>query len=164
MHDQGVAFRHTLVGDGDDRDKVLSLMRELKLSDICQWLGTQTQDVVLEHYCISDVFVLGCEVASNGDRDGIPNVFVESMAVGLPVVGTRVSAISELIDDGKTGLLVAPGQPEKLARAIRRLLTDMELRNQVTQAARTRVVEEFDNKKLIQDLAAIYRLEQPLLK
>ena len=164
LHDQGVAFRHTLVGDGDDRDKVLSLMRELKLSDICQWLGTQTQDVVLEHYCISDVFVLGCEVASNGDRDGIPNVFVESMAVGLPVVGTRVSAISELIDDGKTGLLVAPGQPEKLARAIRRLLTDMELRNQVTQAARTRVVEEFDNKKLIQDLAAIYRLEQPLLK
>ncbi len=162
LRDQGVDFRHTLVGDGDDREDILSLIRELGLSDVCQWLGTQPHETVLEHFRRSDIFVLGCEVAKDGDRDGIPNVFVESMAMGVPVVGTRVSAIPELIEDGKSGLLAPPGQPEKLAEAMRRMLTDMELRKQVIRSARQRVVQEFDNKKLIRDLAEVYRREQPL--
>ncbi|MCP4694832.1 MAG: glycosyltransferase family 4 protein, partial [Desulfobacterales bacterium] len=78
LRDQGVAFRHTLIGDGDDREALLTLIRELGLSDHCQWLGTLPHDEVLAHFRRSDIFVLGCEVAKNGDRDGIPNVFVES--------------------------------------------------------------------------------------
>ena len=163
LRDQGVDFRHTLIGDGDDREKILSLIVELRLSDVCQWLGTLPHDVVIKHYRQSDLFVLGCELASNGDRDGIPNVFVESMAIGIPVVGTRISAIPELVEDGKTGLLVPPGQPEKLAHAMHHLLTDMKLRKQIIQAARKRVVQGFDNKKLTQDLATIYLHEQPKL-
>jgi glycosyltransferase involved in cell wall biosynthesis len=163
LRDQGVAFHHTLIGDGDDRGKILSLIEELRLSDVCQWLGTLPHDVVIKHYRQSDLFVLGCELASNGDRDGIPNVFVESMAIGIPVVGTRISAIPELVEDGKTGLLVPPGQPEKLALAMHHLLTDMKLREQIIQAARKRVVQGFDNKKLTQDLATVYLHEQPKL-
>ena len=60
-------------------------------------------NMVLKEFAQADVFVLGCEVAANGDRDGIPNVFAESMAVGVPVVGTRVSAIPELVIDRQTG-------------------------------------------------------------
>jgi glycosyltransferase involved in cell wall biosynthesis len=157
--DQGFPVHHTLIGDGDDRKQVLSLIRKLKLNSSAQWLGTQPHDVVLQHYRQADLFVLGCEVAPDGDRDGIPNVLLESMAMGVPVVATQVSAISELVEDGKTGLLVPPGQPEKLAQAMIRLLTDSELRSSVIEAGRTRVLQEFDNTDLIQGLAAIYRQE-----
>jgi glycosyltransferase involved in cell wall biosynthesis len=163
LRGQGVDFRHTLIGDGDEREKVLSLIRDLGLSDVCRWLGTLSHESVLAHYEKSDLFVLGCKQAANGDRDGIPNVFIESMAMGVPVVGTRISAIPELIEDGKTGCLVPPGQPEKMAAAMLRLLTDNELRKEIIPAARARVLQGFDNRKLIRDLVQVYRQGQPKL-
>lgn len=164
MKERGILFRHTLVGDGDDREKTLRLITDLNLDDQCRWLGTLTHEKVLDHYRNSDLFVLGCEVASTGDRDGIPNVFVESMAMGVPVVSTHISAIPELVTDGETGLLVPPGSPVLLANAMERMLTDEELRQKVIPAARRKVKTVFDNKKLIQKLAEIYRTNQPLLK
>jgi len=155
--DQGLSIEHTLIGDGDDREHTLSLIRELGLTHVTRWLGTQPHHVVLDHFRHADLFVLGCEVAPNGDRDGIPNVFLESMAMGVPVVATRVSAIPEVLEDEKTGLLVPPGQPEKMARAMTRLLTERGLRERVISEARERVIRQFDNKVLIGDLAALYR-------
>ena len=131
LQHKGVDFQHTLIGDGDDRDELLILIRDLGLSGSCQWVGTLAHEQVLDYYRRSDLFVLGCEQAANGDRDGIPNVFVESLAMGLPVVGTRLSAIPELIEDGKTGLLVQPGNDEEMARAMLRILTDIQLREQI---------------------------------
>lgn len=157
LKDRGLSFRHTLIGDGDDREVILSIIAELGLKPITQWLGTQPHDVVLDHYRRADLFLLGCEIARNGDRDGIPNVLLESMAIGVPVVATQISAIPELVEDGKTGLLVPPGQPEALAGAVERLLTDMELRNRVINAAREKVVRDFDNRILIRELSDIYR-------
>jgi glycosyltransferase involved in cell wall biosynthesis len=146
-----------LIGDGQDREKILDLVRQLGLDPVCCWLGTQPHHVVLEHYRRSDVFVLGCEVAANGDRDGIPNVLFESMAMGVPVVTTGVSAIPELVESGRTGLLVPPGQPEALAGAMARMLTDEGLRARVIPAARERVLRDFDNRALVGRLAEIYR-------
>ena len=157
LRDQGFPVQHTLIGDGDDREQILSLRDKLGLKPITQWLGTQPHHVVLDHYRRADLFVLGCEVAPNGDRDGIPNVLLESMAMGVPVVATRVSAIPELVEDEKTGLLVPPHHPEKMAQAMLRLLTEKDLRVQVISDARERVIREFDNKALIRDLAALYR-------
>jgi len=96
-------------------------------------------------------------VASNGDRDGIPNVFLESMAMGVPVLATRVSAIPELVEDGRTGLLVDPGEPEAMAQSMVKLLSDAELRHRIIDTAGQRVREEFDNQKLIQKLAEIFK-------
>jgi glycosyltransferase involved in cell wall biosynthesis len=103
-------------------------------------------------------------VATNGDRDGIPNVLLESMAMGVPVVATAISAIPELVETVKTGLLVQPGQPQQLADAMIRLLTDTELRARVTTAARKRVLQDFDNKVLIKQLADIFKSEISELK
>jgi glycosyltransferase involved in cell wall biosynthesis len=155
--DQGVLLSHTLIGDGEDRKEILSLITELGLNGVTKWLGTQPHEVVLEHYRRADLFVLGCEIAKNGDRDGIPNVLLECMAMGVPVVATHVSAIPELIEDGKTGLLVPPGHPEKMSRAMGRLLTDHDLRNGIIPAARKRITEQFNNRVLIQDLAGCFR-------
>jgi glycosyltransferase involved in cell wall biosynthesis len=159
LRDQGVTLSHTLIGDGEDRDKILALIDDLGLAGMTQWLGTQPHDVVLAHFRKADLFVLGCEIASNGDRDGIPNVLLESMAMGIPVVATEVSGIPELVESGKTGLLVPPGQPHKLAEAMLRMLTDAELRARVIPAAAERVVRGFNNEVLIQELAKLYRNE-----
>jgi glycosyltransferase involved in cell wall biosynthesis len=163
LRKQGIDFRHVLIGDGEERDKILTLIQDLGLSDVCRWLGTLPHESVLTHYQKSDLFVLGCKQAANGDRDGIPNVFIESMAMGVPVVGTRISAIPELIEDGKTGCLVPPDSPETMAAAMRRLLTDTALRQEIIPAARARVLKDFDNRNLIQDLVRVYREGQPAL-
>jgi glycosyltransferase involved in cell wall biosynthesis len=159
LKDKGVDFKHTLIGDGDDRRKILPVIKELELNAHTCWLGTQPHEVVREHYRRSHLFVLGCEVAPNGDRDGIPNVLFESMAMGVPVVATHLSAIPELVDTEKTGLLVDPAAPEQMAEAMLRLLTDADLRARIIPAARQRVVRDFDNKTLIRQLAAVYRKE-----
>ena len=159
LNDNGIPFEHILIGDGEDRKTVLALIKRLGLDTQSRWLGTQPHEVVLKHYRQAHLFVLGCEVAANGDRDGIPNVLLESMAMGVPVVATDVSAIPELVESEKTGILVQPGQPVQLAEAMQRMLTDNELRSRVIPAARQRVLQDFDNKIHIQKLAAIYRQE-----
>ncbi len=79
------------------------------------------------------------------------------MAVGVPVVATDISAIPELVENGVSGLLVPPRQPERLAEAMQRMLTDQELRNRIIPIARQTVADAFDNRRLTQDLAEIYR-------
>jgi glycosyltransferase involved in cell wall biosynthesis len=157
LKDRGFSFQHTLIGDGDDREVVRSLIDQLGLKPYTEWLGTQPHEVVLDHYRRANLFLLGCEIAQNGDRDGIPNVLLESMAMGVPVVATRISALPELVEDGKTGILVPPGQPEAMADAVEILLTDNELRNRVIREAREKVVQDFDNRMLIKDLSEIYK-------
>jgi glycosyltransferase involved in cell wall biosynthesis len=161
--DNGYNVRHTLIGDGEEREKTLKFIDSLALTDVARWCGTQPHEVVLDHYRQADVFMLGCEVAVNGDRDGIPNVLLESMAMGVPVVATSISAIPELVQDGETGLLVPPGDPEKLARAVARLLTENRLREEIIRKARERVWQYFDNRHHIGQLADIYRSEIPAL-
>jgi glycosyltransferase involved in cell wall biosynthesis len=156
LNDEGIAFEHTLIGDGEDREKILSVIKGLDLTHRTRWLGTQPHEVVLDHYKQAHLFVLGCEVAPNGDRDGIPNVLFESMAMGVPVVATRLSAIPELVENGKTGLLVAPGEPQQLAEAMLKMLTDEALRARVIPAARKRVLQDFDNQVLVKELATVF--------
>jgi glycosyltransferase involved in cell wall biosynthesis len=157
--DQGVALTHTHIGGGEDRVNIEALIKKLELTSVTQMLGTQPHEVVWGHYQNADLFVLGCEVAPDGDRDGIPNVLLESMAMGVPVVATDISGIPELVENEKTGLLVPPGQPDKMAAAMLRLLTESGLRKRVVASGRQRVVEHFDNRRLILDLAEVYRNE-----
>ena len=164
LKDRGIDFRHTLIGDGEERDNVLAVIKNLGLGADTQWLGTQPHEVVLDYYRRAHLFVLGCEVAPNGDRDGIPNVLFESMAMGVPVVATNLSAIPELVETEKTGLLVDPGSPDKMAEAMLRMLTDAELRTRIIPAAQQRVVRDFDNTSLVRDLAAVYRNEIKTLR
>ena len=153
LADRGVDFVHNLIGDGEQRDRILALIADLNLEKRCRWLGTLSHDQVLEQFRASDCFVLGCEIADNGDRDGIPNVLVESLAMGVPAVSTRVSAIPEILIDGDTGLTVEEKDPEALADAVQRILTDAGLRRRIIENGSGFVAEHFDNRRLIADLA-----------
>lgn len=79
--------------------------------------------------------------------DGIPVSLMEAMAVGVPVVSTKISGIPELIESGRSGLLVEPRDVEGLTTAIEKILTDDSLRRQFIREARVKVEREFDVKK-----------------
>lgn len=163
LRDQDIAFSYTLIGDGDQREEVMAQIFELNLQNHCRWLGTLPHEQVVKEFERADVFVLGCRIAANGDRDGIPNVLVESLAMGLPAVGTTVSALPEIVRSGTTGLLVAADRPEQMARALLTLLTDNQLRTACIRNGRELVPADFNNRLLIRELADIYVKAVPAL-
>jgi glycosyltransferase involved in cell wall biosynthesis len=103
----------------------------------------------------ASAFALACRIAADGDRDGIPNVLVEAMAAGVPVVSTSVSGIPELVTDGVDGLLVAPEDPVALAGALQRLASDRGLACRLGAAGRRTVATRFDGDALARELAAL---------
>ena len=88
----------------------------------------------LAAYRGADIFVLASKIASDGDRDGLPNVLMEAQSQGLACVATSLAGIPELIEDGVTGLLVPPGDPAALAAALSRA----DRRSGAARAARRR--------------------------
>lgn len=163
IKERNIRFEHVLIGDGDDREKILELINHLDLQEQCKWLGTKTHTEVLDQFKRADLFVLPCQVAENGDRDGIPNVLVESLAMGVPTLSTRVSAIPEILKHGETGYTVEPENPELLADSIQKLLEDEELRQHLSTHGKAWVHEQFDNRRWVENLAAVFR-DQPHLQ
>jgi glycosyltransferase involved in cell wall biosynthesis len=144
----GFDFRVQIVGYGPERTRLATAIAERRLEDVIELTGKLDHDEVIRRYADADLFVLPCTVLADGDRDGIPNVLLEAMAMELPVISTAVSGIPELIADGRNGLLVAPDSPASLAAAMRRLLTDAGLRSQLGRAARATVTERFTDRNL----------------
>lgn len=163
LHAAGLHFQHTLVGDGEEREEILALIDSLGLSGHCRWLGTLSHDQVIELFVESDLCVLGCEIAASGDRDGIPNVLVESLAMGVPAVAPAVSAIPEILLDGETGLTVPPGNPQALSQAMAQLLADTGLRRRLIDGGVKHVRENFNNRSLTRRLADIFVAHNPAL-
>jgi glycosyltransferase involved in cell wall biosynthesis len=157
LKDKKIPFSHTLIGDGDDKDKILQLISDLKLEADCQCLGTRTHREVLRQFEESDLFVLGCEIAANGDRDGIPNVLVESLAMGVPGLSTTVSAIPEILIHKESGITVAPSNPEIMAQQIETILTNRALRKKIIQGGLKHTSEHFNNRSLVATLGDIFR-------
>jgi len=157
LKNQNIQFQHTLIGDGDDREKIQKLITELGLADHCQCLGTRTHKEVLKQFEESDLFVLACEIAKNGDRDGIPNVLVESLAMGVPGLSTTVSAIPEILIHNKSGITVAPSEPETMAGHIREILENKPLRKTLIQGGIKHTHKHFDNRRLIAAMGDIFR-------
>ncbi|MBK8229018.1 MAG: glycosyltransferase [Candidatus Eisenbacteria bacterium] len=155
LRDQGSAFSLTVVGDGPERGPLEAEVKSLGLGEQVSFLGALPPSEVREHYRQASLFVLPCIVLENGDRDGIPNVLVEAMTAGLPVISTRVSAIPELIRDNVTGLLVDPHAPEQLAQAIRASLDDPIAARRRAEHAAIDVRERFDLSRNSERLAAL---------
>jgi glycosyltransferase involved in cell wall biosynthesis len=142
--DRGSSFDCEIVGDGPLRGELTARIAELGLRSHVRLLGALPHEVVVERYREASIFVLPCVTGPDGGRDGIPNVILEAMAMGVPVVSTRHSGIPEAVQDGRTGLLVPPGDAEQLAGAIARLLDDGALRERLGSRGRERVREVFD--------------------
>jgi len=154
---RGRSFRVEIIGNGPLRRALQARVSELALNDRVRLLGAQPQEAVHKAYHRASVFALPCVVTANGDRDGIPNVLLEAMASGVPVVATQVSGIPELIDAERDGLLVEPNSPEKLADAIDRLLTQPELGERLASAARSKIEARFSVEDGARQLLELFR-------
>jgi glycosyltransferase involved in cell wall biosynthesis len=137
-------WRFVHVGGGPLRDALEGKAQALGIADRITWRGALPQDEVLQEYRAADIFALASRIASDGDRDGLPNVLVEAQSQALPCVATNVSAIPELIRDGVSGLLVGPDSPEGFARALESCITDPARRAALGEAGRARVRADFD--------------------
>lgn len=161
LHRRGVDLELVIAGeDGPDAGRVRGLVADL-CPELVRFAGPLSQCELLSLYRDADVFALACRVDGDGDRDGIPNVMVEAMAAGLPVVSTAVSGIPELVRSGENGLLVPPGDPVALASALLKLAADVPLRDRLAAAGRQTVAERFDGDVLARRMAGLFRGGRP---
>lgn len=141
---QGVHLQCHIIGDGPQRGVLRAEIERLALQDCVEMLGALPSQEVEHELAGADIFVLASQCSRQGNMDGIPVALMEAMASGVPVVSTAVSGIPELVEDGRTGLLVPACDPVALADAIRRLLEDQTLCQRCVAGAARKVRQEFD--------------------
>lgn len=140
---RGLSFDLEIIGEGPWRPQLQSLIEHGGVADRVRLLGSLPQEEVFGKLRRADIFTLPCIIDRNGASDVFPTVILEAMATGKPVVSTRLAGVPEQIDDGKTGLLVTPGNERELADALAKLIDSAELRQRFGTAARERIETEF---------------------
>ncbi len=140
----GRDVRAVIVGEGPLRAELAAQIDAAGLDGVVDLVGSRDHEGVLGLLRRASVFVLPSVIAPDGDRDALPTVILEAMALGTPVLSTTVSGIPEMVQDGVSGRLVAPGDPAATAAALERMLADESLRQHLAGNARTRVEERFD--------------------
>jgi colanic acid/amylovoran biosynthesis glycosyltransferase len=154
LRSEGNPLRLALVGDGPLGPLVTARAAELGGIEVTGWLAN---DRVKQRMAGALALVVPSVTAKAGDAEGLPNVILEAMAAGIPVVGSDSAGIAEAIDNERTGLVVPPGDARTLAAALARIGADPALRQAMALAGRARAVAEFSAP------AQSRRLEQILL-
>lgn len=151
----GCYFQCRIVGKGRLEGELQTLIRELGLVDQVELAGPMPREALLDLYPRASVFVAPCVVGSDGNRDGLPTVLIEAMALSVPVVSTPVTGIPELVKDGRTGLIVPEHDPEALAGAIRRILENRAEALALARAGRELVERQFDLRNNVAQLRGL---------
>ncbi len=145
---RGVRCQALIAGDGPLRGELDDKARALGLADRLRWLGHRPD--IERVFAALDVFVL------SSSSEGLSNTILEAMASGLPVVATRVGGADELVEDGVSGVLVAPQSATALAQGLERLAADRALRATAGAAGRHRALTAFGIDRMLQDYLALY--------
>lgn len=151
----GVDFRCEIVGEGPLEQRLRGQIGRLGLGERVVLEGFLPQERLVEKYGEASLFVLPCRITDNGDRDGIPNVLIEAMALGIPVVSSPVSGITELVDSPEVGVLVDAHETVQLAVALRAIVTQPHLFDTMAETARGKVRREFDLGANVAQLASL---------
>jgi glycosyltransferase involved in cell wall biosynthesis len=158
LKQQGISFEACIVGErGDHDNEIREKIVAHGLCDDIRLAGPMSQSDLYREYRSSTVFCLPCRVLENGDRDGIPNVLLEAMACGLPVISTGISGIPEAIENGVNGLLIPPDDPKSLANALIRVKRDRELANRLSSQAKTTINTRFNADAFADRMAQLLR-------
>jgi glycosyltransferase involved in cell wall biosynthesis len=137
-----------LVGEGREYETLKRRAEELGVSPLVRFLGTRRDLPRLFH--AMDLFV------QPSLWEGLPLTLLMAMGARLPVVGTRVSGVTEVIEDGRNGRLVAPGDSEALAKAILELYRRPELRSRMAEAGRQTVAQRYSQEAMLRRLEGLY--------
>lgn len=157
LRKQGVSFKCVIVGDGEQRRHLESLIRELGLEDHVTLAGVMNQAEVREYLNKASVFALPCISDVDGNQDALPTVLLEAQAAGCPIVSTALSGVPEIVDHDENGLLVSPGNAGELAEAIKKTLGNRELAQKLAIGGRRKVEATFDVKKNVAVLEEHFR-------
>jgi len=150
----GIAGSHPscrllIAGEGPMMDRLSALAQTLGIKDRLLLTGKVT-DINLVYRAL-DIFVLTSSI------EGLPLALLEAMASGLPTISTDVGAISEVIEDGKTGIVVPPGDSRVLQSALEELLNNPDRAREMGELARKRVEEKFNAEKTARLYETLYR-------
>ena len=156
VKERGVHFRCAIYGDGPLCQQLESWIQEHGLTSEVKLMGDRTQQELVAEYRNATLFVLTPTQTEDGDRDGIPNVLLEAMAVGLPVVTTAVAGIPELVENNQNGLLYQPHDVERISEGIIELLGNADKRRQFGSAASKKVREQFDVDQAARELKTLF--------
>jgi glycosyltransferase involved in cell wall biosynthesis len=145
---RGLSVRLVLVGEGEERPRLEKMIRDLNCQNVVQLLGYRADTLPL--YQALDVFVL------SSVREASPNVVLEAMAMGVPVVATRIAGVPRLIQHGVNGLLVEPDDVVGLTDALTTLLSDKVLADRLARAGRRTIEARYSFVFRMQKIRAIY--------
>ncbi len=148
LRDRKCPAKLVIVGEGDDRARLEALRADLGLRDIVRFAGWQSD--TKPYFEAMDLFAL------SSFREGLPNVLLEAMALGVPCVATRIAGVPKLIEHGVSGWLVEPGDPIALADGIFRPLGHSDLSSHCADAARRTIRERYDFGRRTARLATAY--------
>ena len=148
-------FRCEIIGAGPLEAELRAQIGQLDLANQVELLGPRPQSEVIERLRGAAAFVAPCVDGSDGNRDGLPTVLLEAMALGIPCISTDVTGIPEIVRHDDTGLLVPQRDVVALTAAIEELLTDPSKGVYLARRARRLIESEFDihqNASRIRDL------------
>lgn len=141
---RGVEFTCEIIGEGSEEGTLQGLVKERCLDNHVHLCGAYPRPIVAEKLSTAAISALPCVIADDGDRDGLPTVLIEAMALGTPCISTDVTGIPELVRHMDTGLQVPQRDPLALADALELLLRDAELRERLATNARAVIERDFD--------------------
>jgi glycosyltransferase involved in cell wall biosynthesis len=150
LRDRGVRLQLKLIGHGPTLSEMRRLVGELGLDELVWFTGARDPDQVRHAMCRADVFCLASR------WEGMAGSVMEAMACGLPVVGTQVNGIADLVEHARTGYLVPPERPELFAAALQRLIKDPRERATLGAAGRNRICNEFSVERMVSAKEQLY--------
>ncbi|MBD3233535.1 MAG: glycosyltransferase [candidate division Zixibacteria bacterium] len=150
MQDDGYEFKLDVIGEGPRRKHLQELIESLGLNDNVRLIGSMPHNKVIEYYHRAEFFVLPAI------KEGFGLVLVEAIVSGLPVIGADSGGIPDIIEDGKTGILVPPEDEKQLAQAIRRFLDDPEWAQRTHKAGMKYVRSHFSPEAIAAKLERLY--------
>ena len=156
-------FKYTIVGTGYEQKSLEEEIARLNLSGCVEFKSEVSQKELVNIYNKTDIFVMPSILHESGGRDGVPNVLVEALSLGVPSIGSNVSGLPEAIKQKKTGLLVEQKSPQDLAEAVLYLVNNPQEATEIGQTAIEYVNQTFDKKKKFEELFSIMKKYLPQL-
>ena len=144
LADRALVFKCQIIGEGELATQLQQQIEQNGLTHRVELVGPRPQSEIVGLLQNAAVFAAPCVIGQDGNRDGLPTVLLESMALGTPCISTDVTGIPEILHHEETGLLVGQEDPIALADAIERLINDAPLRVRLAAQARQLIESQFD--------------------
>lgn len=152
----GIDFECQIIGTGEQEPVLRNLIDELDVGDVVTMPGPMPREELIRLYPQASVFAAPCIVGDDGNRDGLPTVLIEAMALGVPVVSTPVTGIPEIVRNEETGYLVPESSPEELAEAIKKQIDDREEARRMAANGRELIESQFDLRTNVRQLRQLF--------